>query len=244
MNKKVIETITMSLLLTDGDGIIKTLFDKYGEELTFITADNVVTMSQDYYLYHSGEKKVSPVYQKLVDGGEEDVIEKIADIIYNKYHDKWMRLYSVLVESEYAPLENYNMLEVETPNLTDTETPNITHSDTQTQQTNITTTGNSNNDTSVYGFNSANATPQSESGATSSATTSGDAEDNVITKTGTETGTRTTAHTGTKRLERSGNIGVTTSQQMLESEVTLRQRYNFYNIVYQDIDKVFTLSVY
>ena len=41
-----------------------------------------------------------------------------------------------------------------------------------------------------------------------------------------------------------GNIGVTTSQQMLESEITLRARYNIYNIIVRDFKERFCLLVY
>lgn len=44
-------------------------------------------------------------------------------------------------------------------------------------------------------------------------------------------------------LHRHGNIGVTTNQQMIESEIELR-KHNFFEIVFSDIDKYLTLSVY
>lgn len=44
-------------------------------------------------------------------------------------------------------------------------------------------------------------------------------------------------------LHRHGNIGVTTSQQMIESEIVLRQK-NFFDIVFSDIDRLLTLSIY
>lgn len=45
-------------------------------------------------------------------------------------------------------------------------------------------------------------------------------------------------------LTRSGNIGVTTSQQMIESERALWMWNFFYDVVFPDVDKVLTLSVY
>lgn len=49
----------------------------------------------------------------------------------------------------------------------------------------------------------------------------------------------------TRYLTRSGNIGVTTSQMMLESEYKLRMMYNIMDsIVFPDIDKVFTIPVF
>lgn len=46
-----------------------------------------------------------------------------------------------------------------------------------------------------------------------------------------------------RELTRSGNIGVTTSQQMLESEISIRQ-WNFFEAVFSDLDKILTLKVY
>ena len=44
-------------------------------------------------------------------------------------------------------------------------------------------------------------------------------------------------------LHRHGNIGVTTSQRMIESEIVLRKK-NFFEIVFSDIDRLLTLSIY
>lgn len=62
--------------------------------------------------------------------------------------------------------------------------------------------------------------------------------------TDADTGTDTYTHTGTEELERSGNIGVTTSQQMLESEIKLRALYNMIYIIYDDVDRVLTNPIY
>ena len=44
-------------------------------------------------------------------------------------------------------------------------------------------------------------------------------------------------------LTRSGNIGVTTSQQMIESERKLWD-YNIFKTIYEDVDSILTLSIY
>lgn len=85
----------------------------------------------------------------------------------------------------------------------------------------ITSKVGSKNDT--YGFNSSSAVPTNE--VTSTSVTEGSKDDND------------------RDLVRSGNIGVTTSQQMLESEIKLRQ-YKFYDQVCKDIDKVLCLKIY
>ena len=44
-------------------------------------------------------------------------------------------------------------------------------------------------------------------------------------------------------LTRKGNIGVTTTQQMAQSEIDL-WRWNFFRSVFSDIDSVLTLKIY
>ena len=75
----------------------------------------------------------------------------------------------------------------------------------------------------VFGFNtdSENGVPQTINSAKT--TTSGDYEKNK------------------RKLTRSGNIGVTTSQQMIQSEIDLRQ-YNLYDQMMEDVDSVMCLS--
>ena len=68
--------------------------------------------------------------------------------------------------------------------------------------------------------------------------------------TDTDTGTQTTldggsdTHTRNYTLTRSGNIGVTTSQQMIESERALWVWNFFRDVVFPDIDRVLTIQVY
>ena len=66
------------------------------------------------------------------------------------------------------------------------------------------------------------------------------------TQTGTqansETGTDT--HTRNYRLSRSGNIGVTTSQQMIQSERDLWLWDFFHTVIFPDVDKILTIPIY
>lgn len=56
--------------------------------------------------------------------------------------------------------------------------------------------------------------------------------------------TNSGTHSDTRTLTRSGNIGVTTSQQMIESEREL-WKWNFiYNVVFPSIDKILTICTY
>ena len=75
----------------------------------------------------------------------------------------------------------------------------------------------------IYGFNTTAEDGVSQDASNVESTTSGDFNDNH------------------RKLTRSGNIGVTTSQQMLQSEIDLRQ-WDFYNMLMNDIDEIMCLS--
>ena len=187
---------------------------------------------------------------------DETVIE------YGKTHTRTDNLSSV---------RNPNLTETETPNLTETETPNLTETDTpnltETETPNLTT----DNDNAIYGFNSAQAVPTGEqststtgtntktnTGTDTKTTTGTDTKTTTGTNTKTTTGSDTVANTGTVsdvdsgddthtrnyELTRKGNIGVTTSQQMLESERNLWLWNFFRGVVFPDVDRILTLRIY
>ena len=66
------------------------------------------------------------------------------------------------------------------------------------------------------------------------------------TQTGTQGNVMGGSDTETRnyRLTRSGNIGVTTSQQMIESERLLWVWNFFRDVVFRDVDRVLTISIY
>jgi hypothetical protein len=118
------------------------------------------------------------------------------------------------------------------------------------------------NTDSVFGFNSTGAVP-SDSGTASATRTNDDSETHDMTTTDSttdtmnNTDTTTSSNTQTRNLSdssegetstereltRSGNIGVTTSQQMLQSERELWS-WSYFDVVFQDIDRTLCLSVY
>ena len=184
------------------DGIFSLLQPKF----EWMSVEDAKNLDLDYYLNH-GQRSISPLYEQLINQQTNNVdfnaLNKLADIIYLKFKDKWNRIYDAYIKSIYKPLENYSMIEVEKTNTKVTSTDN--------------TKGGS------YGFNSDVSVPVNDSNSTS--VVEGNGEDNK------------------RELTRSGNIGVTTSQQMLESELQLR-KYNFYEELYKDVNSVATLSIY
>lgn len=162
-----------------------------------------------------------------------------------------------------------NVTEITTPNLTKTTTPNLT----ETTTPNVTDTSNSSVYAFNSSSPSPTGTSSTSQTGTNTVTNTGSTTDtetgsNTVTRSGTDTtthtgsdtlthntsdrntGTVTDADTGTDthtrnyHLTRSGNIGVTTSQQMIQSERDLYMWNIFYRVVFPDIDRVMTLSVY
>ena len=194
----------------------------------FINSNNVDTLNQDYYLSHSNDKFVSPFVEKLYDDGKSatEITSFVASIVYNRFGVKWKKIYDALM-TEYNPLENYSMEEERTPDLSFEETQN--------EKSDIKTERETSATNSYKGFNASDPVVVNKTDGKEDVETSGAKLDNEVSKT--------TTHTGTETLTRAGNIGVTTSQQMLESEFKVRQ-YDFYKMIYNDIDSVLCLSAY
>jgi hypothetical protein len=107
--------------------------------------------------------------------------------------------------------------------ITQTYNPLDNYSMTETEKTNSKVKVTSSGKSGTYGFNSDASVPTGES--STETTSEGNANDNNRT------------------LTRSGNIGVTTSQQMLQSELDLR-KWNFANMLYDDVDSICCLCLY
>ncbi len=188
------------------------------------------SFDQAYIYHHATAKEISRYAEILLEGdpshptGRDDVynwtddsLKALMEMFWIHYGDNIERIRTVLT-AQYAPLDNYNMTETRTPNLTET---------TQTKS-NVRTSGSN----KVYGFNSSTAVPATESQADT--VTQGADADNQSKRT----------NTGTEKLERSGNIGVTTSQQMALSELSLRAEHEFEEYLFVFLDQIMTCGAY
>lgn len=164
----------------------------------------------------------------------------------NKYQNNWKKLYDTTV-LEYNPIENYDRME----DWTDTDDESTTSARDNTRNTNNTVKSTSTNEI----MNSVNVTDQNtafNAGLADHAKqiTDGDTTENgtiTNTETGKDTenesvnGGRTGKHTRTGRAH--GNIGVTTSQQMIQSERDLVV-FNLYDVIAESFIENFCLMVY
>lgn len=198
------------------------IFQDYDAEL-------IDELGQQYY-FEKRDRPLKTLYAHKCKGVDwataseaEALFAHVGKVAYSRYGDNWERVHSAYFSAEYNPLENYDMEQVRTPDLNTNTTAK------RKQETTVNTSGS----TSIVPFN--------ETEPTLTGKTSGDSvttEDN--TKNEIETDTN---ETGTDTLTRHGNIGVTTSQQMLQSELDLR-KLDFIKMIFKDIDRVMFRNYY
>lgn len=138
--------------------------------------------------------------------------------------DQWERLYLAMIAS-YDPLKNYDRTD------TETETVGIEGQSSFTGSTEA--SGTDTVTRKRQGFNSTDFVP-----ADQDSTTLGTKNDSS-----SETGT-TSSTERSKTLRSTGNIGVTTSQQMLESEIKLRAASNMYQIMLETFKREICVGVW
>ena len=176
------------------------------------------------------------------------------NFIFLRYQYKWAKLIDNVYAQTYNPLENYDRQEA--TSLTYEGSENVTRnvdSDRKTKGTtadtrNDTSSANSSSQKNVFAFDSAEASPSDSDSGTTTATGTG-TSNSTVDNSDTEKRTETEGHSFTNRKNVTasrihGNVGVTTSQQMLESEVILRNKYDFFNTVYEDIANTLLKPIY
>lgn len=157
---------------------------------------------------------------------DKDEIKSYIDILTKIYTNRFTKSVNALL-SEYNPIENYNSTETESVEITGASSTTSENSTTATGETTTNTTGETTETLSPYdseNFN--NNSKNNSSGLTTENSSSSDNSSNTMSGTTSQSNNRT--------LKRTGNIGVTTSQQMIQSEIELRKNdliNDFFNIV-------------
>lgn len=165
--------------------------------------------------------------------------------MFAKFWYKWGKLLDNVYSQTYIPIENYDRQEDTSLSYEGSE--NVTRnvdSDRKIKGTtadtrNDTSTAESSSQKNVFAFDSSTASPSDSDSGTTTATGTG-SSNSTVDNSDTEKRTETEGHSFTDRKNVTasrihGNIGVTTSQQMLESEIALRMKHDFFNTVYEDI---------
>lgn len=209
---------------------INTIFDKVSKELKLFT---IFTSAEMFYYFADkfGERDFYKYYDTENMTNNTNMIKQASDYIalYGKSH-KYE--YDKLVDTlslEYNPIENYSMTEKGT----DTRTPNITQT-------------NKGVNTNTFGVDTSITT-----GRTTFDKSDSFINDTKTTNTGTNTDTQdintTVTTAGNEKtiheFTRSGNIGVTTSQQMIESERQLAM-FSVVDLFVKAIADIIIIGVY
>lgn len=171
-----------------------------------------------YYNQHSGEKIVSSIAEKY-----QNDMKQLAKIILAKFDDKWNHIYEALKE-EYNPVYNYNMEETLERDLVNSSKGTSTDESSSQSSSEV--------NEQVYGFNSTEAVDSNKSNGVGSSSYSL-----------SNSNSKDTSYKGTEKTTRKGNIGVTTTQQMIMEEIEMR-KHLFYDMIMEDIDLVMTLQIY
>lgn len=157
---------------------------------------------------------------------DKNEIKSYIDILAKIYSNRFTKSVNALL-SEYNPIENYNSTETESIEMSGANSITSENSTTATGEITTNTTGETIETLSPYdseNFN--NNSKNNSSGVTTENSSNSDTSSNTMSGTTSQSNNRT--------LKRSGNIGVTTNQQMIQSEIELRKNdliNDFFNIV-------------
>lgn len=209
---------------------IQTIFDKVSTDLKLFTIFTSAEMFS-YFVNKFGERDFYKYYDNENGGSNTNMVKQASDYIalYGKSH-KYE--YDKLVDTlslEYNPIENYSMTEKGT----DTRTPNITQTN---KGVNTNTVGV---DTSITTGKTTFDKSDSFINDTKTTNTGTNTDTQDINTTVTTAGNEKTVH----EFTRSGNIGVTTSQQMIESERQLAM-FSVVDLFAKAIADIILIGVY
>lgn len=251
-----------------GGGIFSTM-DAF--EPPWVADDMALELDIIYYGNYSGDKVTSPLVDRFLTRGkisDTDMIT-IAQSLLAVNRERWQREWDTL-SAQYDPIANYDMTEeleddetvtayghtrTRTDNLahSETRTDNLTHSVDNTEVETPAVTNTQQESTRAFNSNSdVNTTKitRSNSGTNRTVTDGTERDTGTQSTSGSNTGTQADAESGSDtstrnyKLTRKGNIGVTTSQQMLTSERELWKWNYFYEIVFPDADQMLTSPCY
>ena len=183
------------------------------------------------YMDRSGLKLFrSRFVQRISETDPGVALAPIVERITREYSKKWLDLWATMF-LEYNPIENYKMTEKTIKDKTRfTNGKVVTYSGVETNAMD--------NTLQRKGFNSANWSDVDKNTGSNTLTYGSGNNARKDTNSGTDLSEREYEFT------RYGNIGVTTSQQMIEAERRIKMYEYFNEVVFPDIDNQLVLSVY
>lgn len=193
----------------------------------------------DYIYMYAGENEVRY--------SDPDIIERLVHTWFISRKTDFQYMWDAL-HAEYNPIENYDRHDDFTEVIDSTtnreSNVNTTQEGESATEDNSTTTPGKVTEEQVSAFDSSSYQPSrktAESGTESSEGSSHGTNSSTTTGEGTEQSVLDQTKTNSGRSH--GNIGVTTNQQMIESELQLR-RFNLYKTIALEFEDEFTIPVY
>lgn len=216
-------------------------------EIPWLPNSDIANMLDwEYHGNTSGDKPASALLDKFLKD-----IEEIGQAYFLRFAELWYRLFAdtvnrefAVLSSQYNPIENYSMTESSSDSKTGTDI--LVKSGNQSRAMTGGRKVQTETKDSIQGFNSSTYNPDTKTEITDKTTYT---DDNGNAETETETFNNvtdtTTYNSGVSHgMTRSGNIGTTTTQQMLQSEIDL-WKWNFYHdILFPAVDKILICPMY
>lgn len=203
-----------------------TLISAILEKVKSIREDfNYKPLNIDYYYFYqySNSKILGSYLQHIYDNDRDTLtIEKLIEMIANKYANKWATLYKSLL--------SLNNLKI-TSGWSETVKTDTTTSGTTKQENKNESNGSNTSIGNYYAFNGSDYTPSTQGSAESNLNETGTAT-STINNTGD--GLSVTTHTGEE----------TTLLSLIKDLSNYVNLNNLYDIIINDIDKELTLSIY
>lgn len=206
-------------------------------------------MCIQYYTQRSGLKSISPSYERIINilNGVTLTTGLSADglmgkTIRAKFLPKWNRVYSVLLEDEYSPLDEFTSKERKIGNNSDKMDYASSIEDNGNRATKETTSRDVDNSDNIYGFNSNSPVGTDTSNEGTTETVTGLADDNTTHNKRDKTGNDTHTIGIDESTDRNGRNKSAAS--LIREELSLRASQIFFDIVYDDIDSIATIQLY
>lgn len=220
------------------DALFKYIKSAAGNNLPWSSYAKVyeAILDTEYFGNHSGSKFCSPLVKKFI--GQDGFVteagrEALAKIIVSKYFPNWKHLWDV-TDVEYSPIHNYDMEETREKKSADSSS---TVSDLQSSEE-ISHGRTTDSMDYKYGLNTDIDDPKP-----SDKYTTGEGGTTETDQTSSSTRNRVGANEEVETTRRSGNIGVTTTQNMITEERKL-WLWNYFDQIFGDLDRELSLFVY
>ena len=215
-------------------------------KITLIGMNNYMeSMNDDLFKYltlPTGINKQTLINNILLRGGEFESLYGDPYFLQNMigvWSDKWQRTFIKWMKAlsiEYDPLYNYDRHEIYKDIRTENE--NANRSESATAVDNSTSTGSGTTTNTVSAYDSATYSPHDQSTSSSSGS-----NDSTATTNSIGSNNRKLDETVAHDAHLYGNIGVTTSQQMLKDELDINE-WNVYEHITDLFLNEFSIYVY